>query len=133
MKYFLDTNICIYFLKGKFPKLLDHLSKKKPEDIRIASIVKAELFLGAYKSSNPAKTGKIVNAFLFPYTIVPFDDNSSVIYSQIRGSLERKGQIIGPNDLILAATVVAHKGILITNNLSEFKRIKGLKIEDWTE
>ena len=53
MKYFLDTNICIYFLKGLYPPLLERLRAKIPEDMKIASIVKAELFLGAYKSNNP--------------------------------------------------------------------------------
>ncbi len=132
MKYFLDTNICIYFLKGLFPALIEQFQTKTPEEIKIASIVKAELLLGAFKSKNPSKTEKIVKEFLLPYTIISFDDEASIIYSKIRGSLEKKGQVIGPNDLILAATVLANDGILITNNGAEFKRIKDIKIENWT-
>jgi tRNA(fMet)-specific endonuclease VapC len=132
MKYFLDTNICIYFLKGLFPVLIEHFQSKTPEEIKIASIVKAELLLGAFKSKNKTKTEKIVKEFLLPYTIISFDDEASIIYSKIRGSLEKKGQIMGPNDLILAATVLANDGILITNNVTEFKRIKDIKIENWT-
>ena len=64
MKYFLDTNICIYFLKGLYPPLLERLRAKIPEDMKIASIVKAELFLGAYKSNNPKKTEEKVTEFL---------------------------------------------------------------------
>ena len=131
MKYFLDTNICIYFLKASFPVLLDHMKKKSPEDIIIASIVKAELLLGAQKSNNPIKTGKIINEFLLPFKILPFDDTASIIYAKIRGNLEKKGQLIGPNDLILAATVFANNGILVSNNEKEFRRIKGLKVENW--
>ncbi len=132
MKYYLDTNICIYFLKGSFSVLLEQLRTKTPEDIKIASIVKAELLLGAYKSNNPQKTEKIITEFLLPYNIIPFDDEASIIYSQIRGSLEKKGNVIGPNDLILAATVLANEGILVTNNEVEFKRVKELNIENWT-
>jgi tRNA(fMet)-specific endonuclease VapC len=131
MKCFLDTNICIYFLKGKFPLLLEQLKNKTPADIRIASIVKAELLLGAYKSNNPKKTEQKVTDFLLPFSIIPFDDEASIIYSKIRGSLEKRGQIIGPNDLILAATVLANDGIMVTNNEVEFRRIKELKIENW--
>jgi len=133
MNYFLDTNICIYFLKGTFPALLQRLKTKRPEEIKIASIVKAELLLGAYKSSDPTKTEKIVQEFLLPFTIISFDDQAAIIYAQIRGSLEKEGQVIGPNDLILAATVLAHDGILVTNNVVEFERMKDLKIENWTK
>ena len=132
MKYFLDTNICIYFLKGLFPALRDQLSAKTPEEIKIASIVKAELLLGAYKSNNPSRTGKTVEAFLLPFEIVAFEDDAAVCYAQIRGSLEKDGRSIGPNDLTVAATVIAAEGILITNNISEFGRVDGLKVENWT-
>lgn len=131
--YFLDTNICIYFLKGMYTTLLDRLKTKTPADIKIASIVKAELLLGAYKSNNPEKTKKRVDEFLLPFIILPFDDEASIIYAKIRGTLEKKGDIIGPNDLILAATVLTHEGILITNNVDEFRRIKELKTENWTK
>ena len=131
MKYFLDTNICIYFLKGLFPELRDQLLARTPVQIKIASIVKAELLLGAYKSNNPSRTGKSVTEFLLPFEIVPFDDQASENYSRIRGSLEKKGQSIGPNDLILAATVVSNQGMLITNNVAEFGRVAGIKIDNW--
>jgi len=131
--YFLDTNVCIYFLKGMYTTLLDRLKAKTPADIKIASIVKAELLLGAYKSNNPEKTKKRVNEFLLPFIILPFDDEASIIYAKIRGMLEKRGNIIGPNDLILAATVLVHQGILITNNVDEFRRIKELKTENWTK
>ncbi len=84
-------------------------------------------------SNNPKKTEQKVTEFLLPFTIIPFDDEASLIYSEIRGSLEKKGQIIGPNDFILASTVLANDGILVTNNVEEFKRIKELKIENWTK
>jgi len=71
------------------------------------------------------------NRFLEPFEVISFDDGSSVVYAKIRAALEKKGKVIGPNDLIIAATVISHKGILITHNIKEFSKISGLQIEDW--
>jgi tRNA(fMet)-specific endonuclease VapC len=133
MSYFLDTNICIYFLKGMFPKLLAYFQKVSPEDIKIASIVNAELLLGAYKSNARVKTEEKVSKFLLPYEIVPFDSGCSMTYAKIRADLETSGKIIGANDLILSATVLANNGTLVTNNEEEFTRIKNLKVVNWTK
>lgn len=94
-------------------------------------MVKGELLLGAEKSNNPKKTKEMVAEFLAPYEIISFDSDTSEIYAQIRGYLEKKGDIIGSNDLIIASTVLSSNGTLITNNQTEFKRIKSLKIESW--
>jgi tRNA(fMet)-specific endonuclease VapC len=133
MKYFLDTNICIYFLKGSFPNVMEQIRNTNPNNIKIPSIVKAELLYGAEKSKNRTSNLTNVNMFLEPYEIISFNDECSKIYSQIRSSLESKGTIIGPNDYIIASTVLSNNGVLITNNVKEFKYIKNLKIENWTE
>ncbi len=133
MSYFLDTNICIYFLKGSFPVLKEKLLSHSPKEIFIPSIVKAELFYGAQKSLNKKENLKKLELFLAPFTITPFGDKESVIYGNIRANLERRGLSIGSNDLIIASIVVANNGILVTKNIKEFSRIKGLKIEDWIE
>ncbi len=129
---FLDTNICIYAIKNKYPSIVEHFKRHSPKDIKIPSIVKAELLLGAEKSSFRSKTKSIIEQFLFPFEIIPFDDKATVFYAEIRAKLEKSGQLIGPNDLIIAAIVIAHNGCLITNNTNEFKRIKKLKIKNWT-
>ncbi|MFH0921741.1 MAG: type II toxin-antitoxin system VapC family toxin [Fibrobacterota bacterium] len=133
MKYFLDTNICVYFLKGKYPALAAHLKRHDPADIKIPAIVKAELLLGAEKSERRVETADKVNAFLGPYDIVPFDDNVAVVYAGLRARLEKKGNCIGPNDLLVAAIVMAGNGCLITHNIAEFNRVTELKQADWTE
>ncbi|MGE5605664.1 MAG: type II toxin-antitoxin system VapC family toxin [Bacteroidota bacterium] len=74
-----------------------------------------------------------VNRFLLPYEIVPFDDKTAVCNSGIRAELEKTGVVIGPNDMIIAATVLAGAGILITNNEREFQRVSGLVIENWAQ
>ncbi len=131
--YYLDTNICVYFLNGKYPQVKDNIKKTNPIQIKIPSIVKAELLYGAEKSQNKEKNIDLVIKFLEPFEIRDFDDNSSVQYSKIRAMLESKGTIIGPNDYIIASTVLSNGGILITNNVEEFKRVKGLRIENWTK
>ncbi|MCW7490915.1 type II toxin-antitoxin system tRNA(fMet)-specific endonuclease VapC [Leptospira meyeri] len=131
MNYFLDTNICIYFLKGKNLKIENNIKKLNPNRIKIPSIVKAELLLGALKSQNPKKNRDIVLDFVDPFEIIGFNDVESEIYSEIRSNLEFKGLPIGPNDLIIASIVLNNNGILVTNNEKEFSRIQSLKIENW--
>ena len=83
------------------------------------------------KSQHKSKNLANINRFLEPFEIVPFDDVCSIVYSKIRSAMELKGTIMGPNDYIIAATVLAKNGILVTNNIKEFKRIKSLKVENW--
>lgn len=131
MIYYLDSNICVYFLKGLYPSIMENIQNINPSNIKIPSIVKAELLYGAEKSQQKTKNLSIIKRFLEPYEIIPFDDDCSIVYSRIRSSMELKGTIIGPNDYIIASTVLAKNGILVTNNTKEFERIKNLKIENW--
>lgn len=133
MHYFLDTNICIYYLKGLHPALLDRMLIHSVSEIKIASIVKAELLYGAVKSKKRKDNTSKVNKFLLPFEIIAFDDKAAEIYAHIRSDTASKGTPIGPNDLIIAATVLANSGTLISNNENEFSRIGGLKIENWTK
>ncbi len=132
MSYFLDTNICIYALKGAYPDIASKMSRIGPDRIKIPAIVKAELLYGAEKSHDPARTRSIVEQFLFPFEIVSFDDSSSAVYATLRSDLEKRGEPIGPNDLIIASTVISNNGTLVTHNQKEFAKIKKLSVEDWT-
>ncbi|MBF0478771.1 MAG: type II toxin-antitoxin system VapC family toxin [Candidatus Omnitrophica bacterium] len=128
MIFFLDTNICIDFLKGH-KDVIEHLIKYyHPSQIKISTIVRAELIHGAFKSQNSHKNLEKVNSFLEPFEVVSFDIKASNIYGQIRAELEKRGEIIGPMDLLIAATVISHEGVLITENKKEFLRIEQLKI-----
>lgn len=133
MKYFLDTNIISYIIKGKYPKIIDHLKKVPAQSIVIPSIVKAELEFGARNSGNYEKIIIPYMQFLEPFDIKDFDNDSAYFYGQIRQELTEKGTLVGPNDLCIAAIVLANNGTLITHNTKEFSRIEDLRIEDWTE
>lgn len=133
MKYFLDTNICVYFLKGTDPAVARRLLSHPPEDIRIPSIVKAELLYGAYRSDRRDENLERIEQFLLPLTVVAFGDRQADRYATIRADLEGRGQVIGPNDLIVAATVVEAGGALVTNNEREFGRVRDLRVENWVE
>lgn len=132
MKFYLDTNICVYFLKGVYPQLRDKLLSYNPERIKIPSLTKAELLHGAEKSKNRTSNLEKIHEFLFPFEIQGFTDAETSIYAKIRLDLENKGNIIGPNDLQIASIVLTNKGTLITHNKKELNRVKGLLVEDWT-
>ena len=102
-----------------------------PDQLKGPAMVKAELMLGAEKSQRRARTLGVVNAFLLPLEIVPFCGLAAEHHARIRANLEASGMPIGPNDLIIAATVLAQGGILVTHNVSEFERVEGLRLEDW--
>ena len=131
--YFLDTNTCIYYLNGRYESIKRNLLSHPPNDIKIPSIVKAELLLAAYKSKKRKANLEKLEKFLQPFEVVPFFDLVAYAYADIRSSLEKSGKIIGPDDVLIASIVQFHGGILVTNNTEEFKRVKGLMIENWVE
>ncbi|HRG76424.1 MAG TPA: type II toxin-antitoxin system VapC family toxin [Leptospiraceae bacterium] len=131
MKYVLDTNVCINYLRGKSQLIADRLIKIPAANRIIPSIVKAELYHGAYKSTRPEENIKKVSDFLKLNSSLAFDDSAAQIFGRIRANLERKGITIGPYDLQIAAISIAHDCILVTHNTNEFSRIDELKIEDW--
>ncbi|MDO4961378.1 MAG: type II toxin-antitoxin system VapC family toxin [Eubacteriales bacterium] len=130
--YYLDTNTCIYFLNGKYPAVREHLLSIDPAEICIPAIVKSELLTGAYKSNQKSRVLAKLDVFLRQFECESFTGDMAYSYADIRSELEQKGKTIGPNDLMIAATVVSRDGILVTHNLGEFKRVPGLKLEDWT-
>jgi tRNA(fMet)-specific endonuclease VapC len=133
MKVCLDTNIIVYYLKGMYPSVLTRLQTHRPDEILIPEIVRAELFFGAAKSQQKARTLERLNAFLKPFERLPFAGDAIEHYADIRADLETRGQHIGPNDLLIAATARAHGATLVTHNTGEFRLVAGLKIEDWTQ
>lgn len=131
MKYLLDTNICIYIIKQKPSIVLERLQKVKINEIGISIITLAELEYGVAKSDFPERNKLALIKFLAPFEILSFSETAAAIYGRIRSDLEKKGQIIGPYDLLIGAHALAENLTLVTNNQREFQRIPGLMIENW--
>lgn len=132
MKYLLDTNACIVHLRSSPSSALTrHLADLEPDSVVLCSVVKAELAYGALLSRNTDLNRRQLEQFFAGFISVPFDDRAAEVYGQIRSQLTRAGTPIGPNDLMIAAIALANDLTLVTHNISEFKRISGLKVEDW--
>ncbi|MGD8990549.1 MAG: type II toxin-antitoxin system VapC family toxin [Desulfobacterales bacterium] len=130
MKYILDTNTLIYFFKG-VGKVKDRLLSIPPGEIAVPTIVLFEMELGIAKSSSPRKRIGQLKDFTSLVTLIPFGAAEAKAAAQIRAKLEKKGIPIGPYDVLIAACAKANDLILVTHNLKEFKRIEGLRCEDW--
>ena len=133
MPFLLDTNICIGILTGRSPKAIDKLHQLAPTEVRICSVVRAELQFGARNSSRVEANLSLQETFLSPFTSVAFDDGAANYYGRIRADLHRAGKLIGPNDLLIAAMALANDLVLVTHNVKEFGRVPGLRWEDWEE
>jgi len=133
MKFLLDTNICIYIIKKKPEKVIKRFLEYKPGDIAISNITIAELNYGIEKSSKPDTNTIALKEFLQPLIILDYLQHDAEAYGKIRMELEAKGTPIGAMDLLIASQSVSRNLILITNNEREFKRIKGIRIENWTK
>ena len=129
--HLLDTNACIRHLNGRAPNLSTRLESFDLKQLAVCSIVKGELFFGSLRSQNPTKSRQIQEDFLKDLVSLPFDDAVAEHYAQIRADLANSGTPIGPNDLIIAATALAHNLVLVTHNTAEFSRVKSLRFEDW--
>ncbi len=133
MKYLIDTNICIYIMNIHPPEVLQKFKSIGVGEVGISSITVSELHYGACKSIHIKKNIQRLDEFLSPFEILSYDDNASRCYGKIRSQLEKKGNIIGPLDMLIAAHALSNKLILISNNIKEFNRIKTLQVENWVE
>ena len=132
MKYLIDTNICIYIMNQRSPALIQRFKDTEIGQIGISAITVSELSYGVAKSRFQKQNSKRLEEFLMPFEILPYDENASTCYGEIRSQLESRGNIIGPLDLLIAAHALSRNLILVTNNEKEFKRIESLKIENWS-
>ena len=131
MMYLLDTNACIRILNNSSRALITRLHQSNPDEIFLCSVVRAELIYGAYHSAHAAENLRLLEKFFAPFVSLPFDDTCSEIYGRIRDILAKNGTLIGPNDLMIAATALAADLTLVTANMREFGRVVGLSIENW--
>ncbi|ESP92392.1 PilT domain protein [Desulfosarcina variabilis str. Montpellier] len=131
MTVMLDTDICIYTIKRKPISVLKRLESLQPGMVVMSAITFAELMNGAKKSLFVKDNIKRLNLLSEIIDVIPFDKDAAVIYGDVRSDLEKRGMVIGGNDLFIAAHALSLDLSLVTNNLREFSRVKGLKLENW--
>ena len=129
--YLLDTNVCVQFLRDRDSAIGRRLASVPFGEVTLCTVVKAELHYGARRSANPDRSIQVLEAFFGGLASLPFDDLAAEIYGRIRAHLAQQGALIGPNDLLIAATALAYEATLVTHNTREFARVPGLQIEDW--
>ncbi len=130
-QYLLDTNICIYFIKGKFDLKEQFLSISKERRF-ISEITLAELKFGIQNSKAPKKNQNALDDFLSGVQILPIF-NSLDLYAIEKARLRKQGQVIDDFDLLIGVSSVANGMIMVTNNESHFERINGIQIENWAK
>jgi tRNA(fMet)-specific endonuclease VapC len=131
VKYLLDTNICIYLIKKQYPEILSKLLRVGFDRISISTITLAELEFGVANSARSAEAQAALLEFILPFEILDFGYNAASFYGRIRKELKDKGQPISDMDMLIAAVAMANERAVVTNNEREFRRISGLKVENW--
>ena len=131
MRYMLDTNIIVYAKNSRPEEVLNKLKQYKPEELCISSITMVELEYGVCNSSKPLQNRLALITFLSNIEIIPFDANSAKEYGEIRYNLKTKGELIGANDMLIAAHAKSLGYTLVTNNTKEFEKIDGLSLDNW--
>jgi tRNA(fMet)-specific endonuclease VapC len=129
--YLLDSNTIIAGIKGEPHALLNRLAGLASSRLFISSLVFAELQLGAEKSSQAARAHSVLQIFIDGMEVLPFGAEDAMAYARIRAALERKGQAIGPLDMLIAAQALARDLVMVTDNVREFKCVPGLVVENW--
>jgi tRNA(fMet)-specific endonuclease VapC len=130
-KYLLDTNICVYFLKGLF-HLDVKIEKAEVENCFISEITVAELKFGAENSESKEKNRKTVDEFVNRFTVIPIF-NALDIYAREKARLRKKGTPLDDFDLLIGATAISNNLILVTRNISDFERLRDIEVENWVE
>lgn len=129
--YLLDTDICIYLLRGKATLVAQRLREVPMDEIGTTAITVAELRFGALRSIKPGENTARVEQFLAPLTRVAFDELAAIHFARIKAELSAIGQLIGPMDMLIAATALAARATLVTNNVREYQRVRSLRVENW--
>ena len=132
LKYMLDTNICIYTLKNK-PADVRTLCNEHYAQLCISTITLMELIFGAEKSAAPARNMAVVEGFAARLDVLDYDASAAAPSGQLRAERALDGRPIGPYDQMTAGYARALVLVLITNNLREFERVPGLRIENWIQ
>ena len=129
--YLLDTNICIYIIKQQPPSVLQKFEQMKIGDLAMSLVTYGELEYGALRSQNPTKAMQVLEELACYIPVLDMPQAVAKTYAQIRADLANKGTPIGNNDLWIAAHARSIDAVLVSNNIKEFARVDGLRLENW--
>ena len=129
--YLLDTNICVYVIRQRPEAVFRRLSGAAGEQVAVSVITAFELEVGASRAHGK-QYSEAVRKFLAEIAVLPLEDSARHAYARLRVDLERRGEVIGAHDMLIAAHALASEATLVTNNEKEFRRVRGLRIENWT-
>jgi tRNA(fMet)-specific endonuclease VapC len=128
----LDTDVCIDAMRGRSLAIRSHLERMAIGEVVISAIVAAELWTGVMKSRRPKAAENAVRKFLSYVEVLDWPVGAARVYGDIRAHLEASGRSIGAVDMLIAAHAIVEKIALVTRNQSEFRRVAGLQLEDWS-
>jgi len=131
VRHLLDTNACVDYLTGRYPKVVARIQRSAPEDLCLSSVVVAELRYGADHSARRRTNHARIDALIEEIECLGFDLRAAASYGRVRAQLEAVGTPIGPNDMLIAAHALSRGLTVVTDNVGEFGRVKGLKVEAW--
>lgn len=130
LRYMLDTNLCIRVLRDHPPNLRERFNREA-DGLCISTVVLTELLHGAEKSARPENNRRVVENFAARLAVPAFDVGAAGHAAQIKAALERRGQVIGAYDVLIAGHARSRGLVVVTGNLGEFSRVDGLRAEDW--
>lgn len=133
MHHLLDTNACVDYLTGRYPKVVARIQGSPPEDLGVSCVVVAELRYGADHSVRRRMNHARIDALLDEIECLDFDLQAAATYGRVRAQLEVIGTPIGPNDMLIAAHALSRGLCVVTDNVAEFARVKGLKVDNWRQ
>ncbi len=131
MKYLLDTNVWVDYLTGRHPTVTRRIRSASPDELALSSVVLAELRYGADRSLHRRRNHERIDILVAEVRTVPFDAEAAAAFGQVRAALEERGLPIGPYDMLIAAHALALGTVLVTDNVGEFRRVAGLRVENW--
>lgn len=129
--YLLDSNILIAAIKGEPRSLLNRLARMAPERLCLSAVVMGELLTGAEKSRDPDRTKADLADVVRNFQTLAFTTDDAEAYGRLRADLESRGEVIGPLDMLIAAQALNRGMVLVSANLKEFQRVRGLSCDNW--
>lgn len=131
MRYLLDTNVWVDYLNQRHESVMVRIQRADPDDLGLSTVVLAELRYGADKSQRPARNHARIDVLVQEIPCLDFDETAAATFGRLRTALEAQGNPIGPYDMMIAAQALSRGLVLVTDNVREFGRVGGLRVENW--